>query len=167
MSNKKDLTGQKFARLLVIKDSGKRTTYQKILWECRCDCGSIVFVVGQNLINGNTRSCSCLQKEEAGKRLYKDGRSKDPFYNQRLRLKKLYNITLEDFLELYKKQDYKCKICNTDLDSHKFRQFMNIDHCHKTNKIRGILCSSCNVGLGSFKDSVVILNKAIEYLNAN
>ena len=43
----------------------------------------------------------------------------------------------------------------------------NIDHCHKTNKIRGLLCHHCNIGLGNFNDNVVNLQLAIKYLEKN
>jgi len=39
-----------------------------------------------------------------------------------------------------------------------------IDHDHKTGKIRGSLCQTCNVGIGMFKDSPILLRKAIRYL---
>ena len=41
---------------------------------------------------------------------------------------------------------------------------MNQDHSHKTNKVRDLLCSQCNLGLGHAKDSIDLLNKAIKYL---
>ena len=40
-----------------------------------------------------------------------------------------------------------------------------VDHCHKSGQIRGLLCNACNKGLGLFKDSPIILEKAIKYLN--
>lgn len=64
MSNIKDLTGQKFGRLIVIKDSGQRKNRQ-VVWECKCDCGKTTYVVGQALRNGHTQSCGCLQAERA------------------------------------------------------------------------------------------------------
>lgn len=42
---------------------------------------------------------------------------------------------------------------------------MPIDHCHKTGKIRGILCSRCNTALGGFNDDIKLLDKAINYLS--
>lgn len=52
----------------------------------------------------------------------------------------------------------KCAICNTTTDK------LVVDHCHKTNKVRGVLCNSCNLGLGKFKDSVKLLEAATLYL---
>lgn len=42
-----------------------------------------------------------------------------------------------------------------------------VDHCHKTKKIRGLLCDNCNKGLGLFKDKPELLNSASEYLRLN
>jgi len=41
---------------------------------------------------------------------------------------------------------------------------LSVDHNHETNKIRGLLCNHCNIGLGNFKDSTTLLSLAIEYL---
>lgn len=54
----------------------------------------------------------------------------------------------------------KCHLCDNPLAIEK----SNIDHCHTTLKIRGILYTSCNVGLGMFKDNIHLLYKAIVYL---
>lgn len=64
----KDLVGYKFGRLTVIKKVGKDKN-SKYLWECICDCGNkeSIIVIGQNLKNGNTKSCGCLQKETISK----------------------------------------------------------------------------------------------------
>jgi hypothetical protein len=43
---------------------------------------------------------------------------------------------------------------------------LSIDHCHKTGKIRGLLCKDCNIGLGHFKDNIKLLQKAEEYLTS-
>lgn len=64
MSAKKDLTGQRFGRLTVVADSGKRNNGY-ILWECRCDCGNTKIVDGWRLRSGATQSCGCLRQELA------------------------------------------------------------------------------------------------------
>ena len=74
-----------------------------------------------------------------------------------------YDIMLEE-------QDNKCKICLTsfaDIILKDGRTPIHIDHCHTTNKIRGLLCNLCNVGLGHFKDDPELLIKAADYLKHN
>ena len=58
---KKDLTGQKFGKLTVLRDSGERASNGGVLWECQCECGNIVKVVGGNLTRKKnpTQSCGC------------------------------------------------------------------------------------------------------------
>ena len=77
-------------------------------------------------------------------------------------LRKHYGITLEDYNRMYKEQNGVCAICGQEepLSS----SSLAVDHDHETKKIRGLLCSKCNQGLGCFKDSQEILNKAFNYL---
>lgn len=60
----------------------------------------------------------------------------------------------------------KCNICSISQLEHKslFKRDLYIDHCHNTNKVRGILCHNCNLALGNFKDNIEFLSKAIKYL---
>lgn len=80
-------------------------------------------------------------------------------YNQVAKLKLYYNLSEEKYIKLLELQDNKCKICNEELTK------PNVDHCHKTGKVRGILCRGCNHGLGNFKDNTELLMKAKEYLD--
>lgn len=77
-------------------------------------------------------------------------------------LKRRYGITSDDYVQMLRKQEGRCAICQSDGCS--TGRNLAVDHCHTTGKIRGLLCSNCNVGLGKFKDSINIINKAIEYL---
>lgn len=66
-------------------------------------------------------------------------------------------------------QNNLCAICNkpermTSANKRDIKK-LAIDHCHTTNKIRGLLCHQCNVSLGGFKDSIELLQSAIAYLN--
>jgi hypothetical protein len=75
-------------------------------------------------------------------------------------LKRNYNINYEKYLEIVNEQEGKCAICGLfNLEKPLF-----VDHCHTTGKIRGLLCSLCNTGLGGFRDNTISLLKAIEYL---
>lgn len=68
MGNFQDLIGKKFNRLTVL-GLGKRNSSGQIQWKCKCDCGNIVFVTTSYLKSGHTKSCGCLSKEMASKRL--------------------------------------------------------------------------------------------------
>lgn len=76
-----------------------------------------------------------------------------------------YGITITGFEEMLKAQKYKCKICGSKKSINSRSDLLCVDHCHTTGKIRGILCNSCNVGLGKFKDNKELLNNAIQYLS--
>lgn len=74
-----------------------------------------------------------------------------------------YNLTPEMYAEMLDKQQNRCKICGTEDPVHWSGRFQ-IDHCHTTGKVRGLLCSPCNGGMGMFKDRIDILESAISYL---
>lgn len=61
MGKRYDLTGQKFGRLTVLYENGRK--HAEIVWHCKCDCGNECDVLSSNLRNGKTQSCGCLQKE--------------------------------------------------------------------------------------------------------
>lgn len=78
MSALKDLTGQRFGRLIVLEYVGAKK--HKRLWRCRCDCGGMKIVATAALNNGNVRSCGCLNKEVTIKRSTKHGKTGTPLY---------------------------------------------------------------------------------------
>ena len=80
-TNKSDLDGQRFARLLVVGWAGSTKDGQSE-WACRCDCGADVVVVRQKLVSGNTRSCGCLKVQEFVERLTKHGMSRSAEYGR-------------------------------------------------------------------------------------
>lgn len=71
-----------------------------------------------------------------------------PERQRRHKLKRFYGITLEQFRDLLKKQGGRCKVCGTT-------QFGGkgpiVDHCHKTNYVRALLCTNCNIAEGHLK----------------
>ncbi len=58
-----DLTGKKFGRLLVLKETAERGKYGHIKWVCKCDCGKVKTIFGYSLTQNNAKSCGCLNKE--------------------------------------------------------------------------------------------------------
>ena len=69
-----------------------------------------------------------------------------------------YGLTLTEYDLLWEKQGRKCYVCwATDRTFH-------LDHCHKTNKVRGILCSQCNHAIGLFQDNPNHMRRAADYV---
>lgn len=100
--------------------------------------------------------CFDNRKKRAAQQMAR--RKLDPAKDRDIALKSKYGLSQKDLDNMIKRQNNQCKICNNVL------KYPNIDHCHKTGKIRGILCITCNTGLGKFKDDPNLLNKAIGYL---
>lgn len=73
-----------------------------------------------------------------------------------------FDISIEEYNKLLIQQDYCCAICVRN--QNEFSRALAVDHCHKTGKIRGLLCVHCNTSLGGFKDSIELLDRAKEYL---
>jgi hypothetical protein len=59
----RSLIGQRFHRLVVVRDSGLRTSSGSIRWECLCDCGNTRYIVGAVLARGDYKSCGCWTKD--------------------------------------------------------------------------------------------------------
>ena len=72
----------------------------------------------------------------------------------------LYGMTVAQYEEMLAQQAGVCKICSKPPTKYR----LAVDHCHTTKKIRALLCSGCNVGLGGFRDSVDLLRKAADYI---
>jgi hypothetical protein len=88
-----------------------------------------------------------------------------PYVLKQMRIRHLkisYDMTTEDYDKMLLTQNNSCAICkvNTDL----LTKMLCVDHDHKTGKVRGLLCDSCNRGLGYFKDNPETTKKATEYL---
>jgi hypothetical protein len=72
-----------------------------------------------------------------------------------------YGLTPKEYNDILLRQNGKCGICGgVNKDGSK----LCADHDHRTKEVRGLLCNSCNWGIGHLKDSIYILRKAIEYL---
>lgn len=79
-------------------------------------------------------------------------------------LKEKYGITLSDYDIMFIEQEGKCKICDSTTNAHSRNNYLDIDHCHITGKVRGLLCNKCNKAIGYFNDDPELLVKALKYL---
>lgn len=91
-------------------------------------------------------------------------RMNNPEYQRNANLKSVYGITEEQFQKILVLQNMCCAICGTPRPKGNGWQ---VDHCHDTGKVRGILCPMCNQGLGMFKDNIKFLESAIRYLRSS
>ena len=78
------------------------------------------------------------------------------------RMQTTFGLSIEEYDALLQSQNNCCASCGVHMSTQK--RNLAVDHCHSTGKIRGLLCTNCNIGLGMFKDDVNLLQKAIEYL---
>lgn len=80
MGKFRDLTGERFGRLLV-EGTGGYNKHHQLYWKCECECGNYKRVLGSLLRTGMTQSCGCLKKESIAKVNYKHGMAKTPIFN--------------------------------------------------------------------------------------
>lgn len=74
-----------------------------------------------------------------------------------------YGITADQYTNMFEFQNGKCKICNQECST---GRVLAVDHCHKTGKVRGLLCTKCNTALGMLNDNIKYFETAIEYLKS-
>lgn len=110
-----------------------------------------------------------------------EGRGKDRA-EQRLRWKEKYpekvrnnhlqstfGISLSKYNEMHATQNGVCAICENPEMTTRYGKprLLAVDHCHSTNKVRGLLCGNCNPMIGYAKDNIPVLERAIEYLRSH
>ena len=89
--------------------------------------------------------------------------------NKRRSTLRKYNLTLEQYDQLWNTQHGLCAVCfqpETAIVWDRVKH-LAVDHCHKTGHVRGLLCTNCNLALGGFKDDKRVLKSAINYLVNN
>ena len=112
---------------------------------------------------------TATEKRKAYAREYaREWRLKNPDMAQNNELKRHYGITLEDYRSLLAEQGGGCAICGalpgTTGSGNSSKGTLAVDHCHDLGIVRGILCTNCNLGLGSFFDKPELLVAAATYL---
>ena len=97
------------------------------------------------------------------KRQLRAGKRKEtnPTAQREAELKRLYGITLQDYVQMFEKQGEVCAICKEKCPT---RKSLSVDHDHQTGIVRGLLCNRCNRALGMFKDNSTLLLRAAQYI---
>jgi hypothetical protein len=148
----------------LVTQLNERTANGSFKYIVQCDCGESKTVGFSAMSRGNTKSCGCQQypKGELSAN-WKHGRSQTKEYDLESHMKRAYGLTFKDYETMIFNQNGVCAICSKEPpNTHKKR--LNVDHCHTTGKVRGLLCDACNRAIGLLKDSPDLLNKAISYL---
>lgn len=115
-------------------------------------------------INNNIRYLNKKQEIlDKCKVYYLEKKSRDPNFGRNRALKQKFGLTVETRQRLLDEQDGKCAIC-LKLESDSKQRFV-VDHCHKTGRIRGILCSKCNSAIGLLEENRQSILRAAAYLD--
>jgi hypothetical protein len=117
------------------------------------------FYVARASKDGHQNNCKVCQLHHSS-----TYQKENPQQVRKWKLKANYQLKPENYEQMLKAQNGRCAICQTTDPGGRYNKW-NIDHCHATNKVRGLLCHCCNFGLGYFKDNPSILQQSIAYLN--
>ena len=103
----------------------------------------------------------CKECDHARVKVYhKDNKAKVTKRQLISHRRRLYGLNEEEYNNMILSQNNLCAICNKPSD-----KTLHIDHDHVTGRVRGLLCSNCNLGIGLLEEDLVVLNRAIEYLS--
>lgn len=121
-------------------------------------CGPVVvYVTMDKYVDGRPRRrLSCSKRVIGG-----SARSRRRYLRSRGRHAKRYGLSTAQFDAFVLGQEGRCAICRAELRK------LNVDHCHDSERVRGLLCTTCNTGLGKFGDDPTVLRRAAAYLEAH
>lgn len=144
--------------------------------QCR-DCHEqkeeVLFVKNKSFSSGYDTLCSSCNKKRVSKwrkefpekRAKQSQREGKKDYSKNKHLKYHYGISLDEYNKMFHQQEGKCYLCGKHQSE--VKRALSVDHCHKTGKIRKLLCQPCNTLLGMSGDDPIVLQKAIDYLMEN
>lgn len=104
--------------------------------------------------------CCKLCQSIRDKKYYRQHCDESKYRNRKRNLKQ-YNLTLEQYDKIFKRQNGNCLICGLP----ELMQRLSVDHNHQTGKVRGLLCFRCNLLVGQIEKDSKLVFKILEYLN--
>ena len=132
--------------------------------KCLTDKDKVCFNKQSKTKDGLSPWCKTCHAEQH--KIWKQkNRSSESRYEWEYTLNSRYGITVEKYEEMLISQRHMCAICG--ISQSKLKNLLSVDHCHKTGKVRGLLCSTCNWAIGAFKDDVNVILRAHDYLVFN
>jgi Recombination endonuclease VII len=97
-----------------------------------------------------------------------DRKASQRAYMREYTLRNKFGLSLEDYALILASQEGKCAICRSEpsgTDSYREAKALAVDHCHRSGKVRGLLCDRCNRGIGHFLDDLTLLRNAVRYIH--
>lgn len=137
----------------------------KICRKCLIEKDINLFYNSKKNKDGKFSSCKICDKIK-----YNNWRKNNPEIRSKTRkrewLKKRYEMRIDEYDRMVKIQNNRCYICEHSPKKTDDPRTLNlqVDHCHKTNKIRKLLCHQCNRALGLLKEDPNIFLKCISYI---
>lgn len=135
--------------------------------QCSKDKDLDAFGVDRSRKDGYSCYCKQCNNQRASKRYHEDedyrAKRNSPArleYRRNWNRKKNFGLTTDEYMNMLLSQNGVCAICN-GVNSDRS---LAVDHDHKTEAIRGLLCTRCNNAIGAFKDDPELLRKAARYL---
>lgn len=116
------------------------------------------------VFRANCKECQAARALE----WFRDNRERSIATARRTHLRKAYGITVEEYDAMLEEQGHRCGICGepeSAMLAGKVKS-LAVDHCHNSDRVRGLLCNNCNRAIGLLKDDVDVLRKAIVYLES-
>lgn len=105
-------------------------------------CGPVKIRVRRD---GKAHECQTVRKRNSGE-------------SRASRIRRKYGLDPDGYARLWMEQGGRCAICVTDKD-------LYVDHCHSTGRVRGLLCHTCNTGIGFMQDDAERLRRAAQYVS--
>lgn len=158
-------------------DSSKTSEKVKICTKCNDEKSLLLFNKGSGKFGRRSICRDCCMKSSK-QRYYSDPersrvngvrwRAANPDRTRGFEWKKKFwphlsvDEAISEYAKLFSAQEGRCRICKKHKSE--LTQGLSVDHCHRTNKIRGLLCGNCNRGIGIFFDDSALLKTASEYI---
>jgi len=140
-----DISGQRYERLLVVKNSGLRK-YNRVLWECLCDCGKVCFLLKTSLVGKLVKSCGCWKADLARQRCkekhpaWKGGMEKQ-CRDRNCQALKIWRK------KVYYRDNYTCQVCDKRggrLNAHHLESFADYPELRFIVENGATLCVGCH-----------------------